>query len=129
MRATTTTVTVPVAAPGHSRPYYRQPITLREVPALAFAHVAYHRSPGYREGALHDRWTVTHRDSALAIERDLPSRAAARSLALYLESQVQTWPERDEDGVYGPRGGWANVQDVRAALLLWRVLNVGGYAV
>jgi hypothetical protein len=134
MRATPTahktTVTVPVAAPGTApgRRGVRSDVVLREVDALAFEHVAYHRSAGYRDGAFHDTWTVTHRASGLAVDTRLPSRAAARALALYLEGQVQVWPSRDEDGSYGPRGGWTNVDDVRAALLTWRINTVGGYA-
>jgi hypothetical protein len=124
MTAHRTTVTVPVAAPTDARRRHAThgALALRTVDALAFEHVAYHRSAGYRDGAFHATWTVTHRASGLAVDTRLPSRAAARALALYLEAQVQVWPSRDE------RGRWTNVDDVRAALFTWRVTTVGGYA-
>lgn len=88
-----------------------------ETPTLAFTNVAYHR-----------RWpdanafTVTHIASTLAVATDLPSLAAARSLAIALETDVAVWPRQNA------AGAWVDVASLSLALRDWRRANVGGYA-
>lgn len=126
MRATRSAVLIPLATTRAARGR-RHVTTARSVSALALEHVAYHRTEG-RLAPVEGRWTVTHLASGLAIATDLPTQAAARSLALTCERDVTIWPTRDQDGGNGPRGDWANVAPLRDVVRLWRVRNVGGYS-